>query len=83
MNALEIRTARLTPRPLQADEAELSLDYAVRNRTFLQPWEPIRTPLYHKLESHREALIDEAEQRREGRAQQHHERQLSILPPRV
>ncbi|TLS52230.1 GNAT family N-acetyltransferase [Paenibacillus antri] len=68
MNAFEIRTARLTLRPLQEDEAELSLDFAVRNRSFLQPWEPVRNTLYYTLETHRDALIDEAAQRREGRA---------------
>lgn len=41
-----LTTDRLVLRGLEPDEAALLLDFDVRNREFLAPWEPLRTPEY-------------------------------------
>jgi len=50
-------TSRLLLRTLEPSRAAGVLDYFVRNRTFLTPWEPERTEDYFTLEWQRELLL--------------------------
>jgi len=49
-------TSRLLLRTLDPSHADLVLDYFVRNRTFLAPWEPDRTEDYYTAAWQRELL---------------------------
>lgn len=44
-------TQRLILRSLEIDEADLYLDYLVRNKDFLAEWEPQRNEEYYKLKN--------------------------------
>jgi ribosomal-protein-alanine N-acetyltransferase len=51
-------TERLLLRALKPDEAEIALQYHLRNREFLEPWEPARCDDFYTL-SHQEQLLKE------------------------
>lgn len=53
---LEYATDRLFLRPLGPEDAELLLDYLLRNRDFLRDWEPLREEGYYSLDSAREIV---------------------------
>ncbi|TVX95346.1 GNAT family N-acetyltransferase [Cohnella terricola] len=49
-------THRLILRTLGEDGASQVLDYVTRNKEFLQPWEPLRSPDFYSLDAQREML---------------------------
>ncbi|AEF16459.1 Ribosomal-protein-alanine N-acetyltransferase [Thermoanaerobacterium xylanolyticum LX-11] len=52
-------TERLVLRVLDKAYAELVLDYYLRNRTFLQEWEPLRDEMFYTKEYQQENLTKE------------------------
>ena len=50
------RTERLLLRPLDGSNADIALDYHLRNRSFLEEWEPIRSQEFYTLPFQRELL---------------------------
>ncbi|WP_105616110.1 GNAT family N-acetyltransferase [Vallitalea okinawensis] len=49
-------TERLELRILKPEDAKLVLDFYIRNREFLQPWEPLRDESFFTLEQQKEML---------------------------
>ncbi|MDP4089905.1 MAG: GNAT family N-acetyltransferase [Bacillota bacterium] len=49
-------TERLALSVINKDDSELVLDYYVRNRDFLQEWEPVRSSDFYTLEYHARQL---------------------------
>jgi len=62
----EYVTHRLILRTLDEDWASQVLDYVTRNKEFLQPWEPLRTPDFYTLEVQREMLFFDREFMEQG-----------------
>lgn len=52
-------TDRLVLRTLPPDEAYKALDYYFRNKDFLVPFEPLRTPAFYTLDNHKRLLTIE------------------------
>lgn len=53
-----LRTKRLHLRPARFSDAPALLDYQLRNRDYLQPWEPLREEHFYLLESMQQRLSD-------------------------
>jgi RimJ/RimL family protein N-acetyltransferase len=49
-----LETQRLVLEPYTEAHAAQILDYYVRNRAHLEPWEPIRAPQFSTLDFHRD-----------------------------
>lgn len=45
------KTDRLILRRLKLEESDLLLDYLIRNKSFLEEWEPIRDEKYYSIDS--------------------------------
>ena len=60
-----LKTERLLLRPLDPDDAALLLDYVVRNRAWLAPWEPAHPAGYFTLEGQRNILYQCLDDRRQ------------------
>lgn len=61
-----LHSERLILKLLDEKDAELVLTYLLRNREFLQPWEPERFEEFYTLDTQRQLLAKEAEQHRSG-----------------
>ena len=55
-------------RPLELADASALLELRVRNRAFLEPWEPLRDPRFYTLAAQEEAARAALHERDEGRA---------------
>ena len=55
-------------RPLELSDAPALLELRVRNRAFLEPWEPLRDARWTTLEAQEEAVSAAVAERDEGRA---------------
>jgi ribosomal-protein-alanine N-acetyltransferase len=55
-------------RPLELADAPALLELRVRNRAFLEPWEPLRDPRFYTLAAQRDAVRAAVHERNEGRA---------------
>ncbi len=60
-------TDRLLLKILDPSHAELTLDYYLRNRAFLEEWEPVREEAFYTLEKQREILTQEQADIESGR----------------
>jgi ribosomal-protein-alanine N-acetyltransferase len=60
-------TDRLILRTLDTADARTVLEYFVRNRSFLEPWEPLRAERFYTPDYQREALRMEQEEMEAGR----------------
>lgn len=56
-----IQTERLNLRILEPIDAELALDYSIRNKDFLQKWEPLHEDVFYTLEHQRELIQKDQE----------------------
>jgi [ribosomal protein S5]-alanine N-acetyltransferase len=53
---MELRTDRIFIRPVRPEDADALLELRVRNREFLQPYEPVKEESHFTLEAQRESL---------------------------
>lgn len=61
-----LKTKRLVIRPLGPEDAAALLRYAVVNREWLEPWEPLRHEAYYTLEAQKSILHQCMDDRRGG-----------------
>lgn len=55
-------------RPLELSDAPALLDLRLRNRAFLEPWEPLRDDRFYTLGAQEEAARAAVAEREDGRA---------------
>lgn len=60
------KTERLILKMLNEDEAQLVLDYYIRNKEFLAEWESRREEGFYTLEVQRDSLFNDVESHRRG-----------------
>lgn len=61
-----LHSERLILKRLDENDAEPVLAYLLRNKEFLQPWEPERFDEFYRLDTQKRLLATEAEQHRSG-----------------
>ncbi|WP_276352408.1 GNAT family N-acetyltransferase [Cohnella caldifontis] len=61
-----IETPRLRLATIGISQAPEALDFVLRNREFLQPWEPLREPEYYTLEAQRRLIAFDSECMEQG-----------------
>lgn len=61
-------TERLLLKALNPADAELALEYYLRNRVFLNEWEPVREETFYTLKNQRELLTQERADFESGRS---------------
>jgi len=61
-----IETPRLRLATIGVSQPPEVLDFVVRNREFLQPWEPLREPDYYTIEGQRRLIDFDSESMKEG-----------------
>lgn len=60
-------TERLYLKVLDAEDAELILDYYLRNKDFLEEWETVRESDFYTIETHREQLLKDVQENGNGK----------------
>ena len=63
-----IRSERLHLRLAHISNASLLLDYQLRNRDYLQAWEPLRSEDFYQLKNIQQRLVDTDMQMQENKA---------------
>lgn len=66
-NTLEIETERLILKTLDESYANKVLDFNIKNKEFLKPWEPIRNKDYFTYKGQKELLKNDYEEMKEKR----------------
>lgn len=64
---LSLESERLILKVLDDSHSEKVLEYFLRNRDFLNKWEPIREDEFYTIENHKRQLQNELEKIQEGR----------------
>lgn len=66
-NNFQLESERLILKVLDESNGQEVLEYFIRNRDFLNKWEPVRQDEFYTLDNHMEQLKSEFEKMQEGR----------------